>query len=62
MTTKQDPWLSIDEVCDDLGVARSTLDDWRRDGRGPAFTRLPNNKLRLRESAYHGWLATLAVV
>jgi excisionase family DNA binding protein len=62
MTTKTNPWMTITEVCEDLGVGRSTIDDWRRTGRGPSFVRLPNGSLRIRSAAYHAWLETLAVV
>ncbi len=62
MTTKTDPWMKIEEVCSDLTVARSTMDDWRRNGRGPTFTRLPNGSLRIRASRYEAWLESLEVV
>ena len=61
MTAKVNPWMTITEVCIDLGVGRSTLDDWRRSGRGPQFMRLPNGSLRIREAAYAAWLETLEV-
>jgi predicted DNA-binding transcriptional regulator AlpA len=61
MTTKTNPWMTIVEVCTDLGVGRSTMDDWRRDGRGPRFVRLPNRSLRIRALAYEAWLETMEV-
>jgi predicted DNA-binding transcriptional regulator AlpA len=59
MSTKTDPWLSYEDVLADLDVARSTLDDWRRSGRGPIFKRLPNRELRIRSSAYDAWAQAL---
>jgi len=62
MTAKANPWMTIAEVCLDLGVGRSTMDDWRRSDRGPAFVRLPNGSLRIREASYAAWPETLEVV
>lgn len=62
MTVKINPWMTIADVCEDLGVARSSLDDWRRNGRGPTFVRLPNGSLRIRTDRYAAWLETLEVV
>jgi hypothetical protein len=55
MSTKTDPWLSYEHVLADLDVARNTLDDSRRSGRGPVLKRLPNSQLRIRSSAYDAW-------
>ncbi|MFD5443632.1 MULTISPECIES: helix-turn-helix transcriptional regulator [Streptomyces] len=48
--------LTVDEVCDELGVARSTFYDWRQKGRGPRCIRLPNGSLRIRRSDFENWL------
>ncbi|MFE7839610.1 helix-turn-helix transcriptional regulator [Streptomyces sp. NPDC057474] len=40
--------LTVDEVCDELQIARSTFYDWRQKGRGPRCIRLPNGSLRIR--------------
>jgi predicted site-specific integrase-resolvase len=61
MATKDNPWMTFDEVLADLGVARSTLNEWRNSGRGPSFTRLPNGKLLIRERAYLAWTEQLEV-
>lgn len=55
-------WMTLPEVCDELGVARSTIDDWRATGRGPQFVRLPNGQLRIRRADFDAWLANLPVV
>ncbi len=54
--------LTLAAVCQELGVSRSTLDDWRRTGRGPVFKKLPNGSLRITREALDAWLATLAAV
>ncbi|MFI9829578.1 helix-turn-helix transcriptional regulator [Streptomyces sp. NPDC051913] len=48
--------LTVDEVCDELNVARSTFYDWRQKGRGPRCIRLPNGSLRIRRSDLENWL------
>ncbi|MFJ8732784.1 helix-turn-helix transcriptional regulator [Streptomyces bauhiniae] len=50
------PKLTVGEVCDELGVARSTFYDWRQRGRGPRCIRLPNGSLRIRRSDLENWL------
>lgn len=54
-------WLTIKEVCEIIGVSRSTLDDWRVKGRGPRFIRLPNGQLRIKRSEFELWLDGLQV-
>jgi excisionase family DNA binding protein len=56
MTTKPQIWLTMREVCAQLGVSRSTIDDWRRRGAGPEFKRLPNGSLRIRQSTLDEWV------
>ena len=34
----------MNEVLEDLGVARSTMDDWRARGDGPTFTKFPGGR------------------
>ncbi|MVO84538.1 MULTISPECIES: helix-turn-helix transcriptional regulator [Streptomyces] len=48
--------LTVDEVCSELGVARSTFYDWRQKGRGPRCIRLPNGSLRIRRRDLENWL------
>ena len=55
------PWLTFVEACAEIAVSRSTMDDWRRSGRGPDFVRLPNGSLRIRRQCLEGWLAELEV-
>lgn len=55
-------WMTMAEVLAELGVARSTMDDWRAHGVGPTFKRLPNGKLRLHRREFEKWLAALPEV
>lgn len=51
-TTKSSTWLSVEQVCDTLGVSRSTWDKWVSKGCAPRAKRLPNGSLRV----FHRWL------
>ena len=53
--------LTIPQVCDELQVARSTLDLWRRLGTAPRFIRLPNNSLRCDRADFELWLQSREV-
>lgn len=52
----QNRHLTIADVCAELGIARSTFDEWRVTGRAPACIRLPNGKLRIRRTDLDTWL------
>lgn len=62
MSEIKTPWLTFPQVCDELGVSRGTLNAWRRDGRFPAFKRLPNGSLRLRRADLEAWSECLVSV
>lgn len=51
--------LTIADVCDDLGISRSTFYEWRAKGRGPRCIKLPNGDIRINRAEYDRWLATL---
>jgi predicted DNA-binding transcriptional regulator AlpA len=51
--------LTIADVCDDLGISRSTFYDWRAKGRAPRCIKLPNGDIRINRSEYERWLTTL---
>lgn len=55
-------WMTVQEMLDDLGVARSSFDRWVVTGRGPRLVKLPNGQLRCRRSDYDAWLETLELV
>lgn len=56
VATKPAQKLTVDEVCAELQVARSTFYDWRQKGRGPRCIRLPNGSLRIRRADFENWL------
>jgi excisionase family DNA binding protein len=39
--------LTIAEVCEDLGISRSTFYEWRTKGRAPRCIKLPNGDIRI---------------
>ncbi|MFF4413224.1 helix-turn-helix transcriptional regulator [Streptosporangium sp. NPDC001559] len=49
--------ITIDYICEDLGISRSTFYDWRAKGRAPKCTKLPNGALRVYLTDYENWLA-----
>ncbi|WP_393916473.1 helix-turn-helix transcriptional regulator [Halostreptopolyspora alba] len=51
--------MTIEEVCDELQVARSTFNDWRAKGRGPKCVKLPNGGLRIRHTEFDRWINSL---
>lgn len=50
--------LSVDDICDDLQISRSTFYDWRQKGRAPKCVRLPNGALRVRRADLDAWLSS----
>jgi len=57
----RDPLLTLDRVLAELGdddepLPRSTFNDWRAKGRAPRCLKLPNGKLRIRQSELDRWL------
>lgn len=51
--------LTIVEVCEDLGITRSTFYDWRAKRKAPRCRKLPNGELRIERRDYETWLASL---
>jgi excisionase family DNA binding protein len=51
--------LTVEQVCEDLGVARSTFYEWRAKRKAPPCVKLPNGGLRIRRVDYERWLETL---
>lgn len=56
-----DNYMTVADVCDNLGISRSTWDKWRQRRRGPQAIRLPNGELRIRRSEFESWLLSLEV-
>jgi excisionase family DNA binding protein len=49
--------LTMDQVCAELNVSRSTFYDWRAKGKAPRCIKLPNGDIRIRRSELERWLA-----
>ncbi|MEU3698481.1 helix-turn-helix domain-containing protein [Streptomyces griseoviridis] len=56
LSVRHEQKLTVDEVCAELRIARSTFYDWRQKGRGPRCIRLPNGALRVRRTDLENWL------
>lgn len=52
--------LTVDQLCDELQIARSTFYQWRQVGKAPRCVRLPNGAIRVRRDDLDAWLAALA--
>jgi predicted DNA-binding transcriptional regulator AlpA len=51
--------LTVADVCEELGITRSTFYDWRVKQKAPPCFRLPNGELRIKREDYLDWLADL---
>jgi excisionase family DNA binding protein len=51
--------VTIAQLCDELGIARSTFYDWRAKGASPRCMKLPNGEIRIRRTDLDKWLTTL---
>ena len=51
--------LTVQQVCAELQVARSTFYQWRQVGKAPRCIRLPNCAIRVRRDDLDAWLAAL---
>lgn len=51
--------LTVEEICDDLGISRRTFYEWRAKGKAPECTSLPNGELRVTRDEYARWYASL---
>jgi excisionase family DNA binding protein len=57
--TRDDPLLTIAEVCAELRIPRSTFYDWRAKGLAPQCITLPSRKVRIERSALEAWKSAL---
>ncbi|MEU3073901.1 helix-turn-helix transcriptional regulator [Streptomyces laurentii] len=55
-TPKTRAMLTVPELCDELGISRSTFYEWRQKQRAPRCIKLPNGDLRVRRSDLDLWL------
>ena len=49
-------YLSIADLCDELGITRDTFYKWRAKGAAPSCTKLPNGALRILRDDLENWL------
>jgi excisionase family DNA binding protein len=54
--------LSIAQLCNELGISRSTFYEWRAKGRAPRCIKLPNGEIRIRRTEFERWLDSLEEV
>ncbi len=56
-------WMTMDDLCEELGVASSTAYKWSaagpRSGKFPRFRKLPNGSIRIRRDWFDEWLDNL---
>ena len=55
-------WLTVTDICETLGVARSTWNKWLATGRAPKVKKLPNGQLRVRSDEFEAWMDGLPEV
>jgi predicted DNA-binding transcriptional regulator AlpA len=48
--------LTVEDICEDLGVSRRTFYEWRAKGTAPKCLKLPNGELRVSRPDYERWL------
>ena len=48
--------LTVAEVCDELGIGRSTFYEWRAKRKAPRCIKLPNGEIRIRRADLDRWL------
>lgn len=51
--------LTVKDLCEELGVARSTFYDWRAAHKAPPCMKLPNGDLRIKRVDFERWLQSL---
>lgn len=49
-------FLTVRDVLDILGIARSTFDTWLHTNRGPRHTKMPNGAIRIRRADLEEWI------
>lgn len=50
--------LTVDQLCAELHISRSTFYDWRAKGKAPDCLVLPNGSLRVHRDDLARWLST----
>lgn len=52
-------WLTLQAVCAELCISRSTFYDWRAKGTAPRCKKLPNGELRITRTELVRWFEAL---
>ena len=48
--------LTVPELCEELGISKSTFYDWRAARKAPPCIKLPNGGIRVRRIDFEQWL------
>lgn len=59
-TKRPHAYLTVADICDELGVPRSTFYDWRAKKTAPPCIKLPNGEIRVRRSDLDAWIEAQA--
>lgn len=51
-------YLTLEDVCEILEIARRTFYEWRKKGIAPKCIKLPNGDLRIRQTELDRWIET----
>jgi excisionase family DNA binding protein len=51
--------LTVQDLCAELDISRSTFYEWRAKGRAPRCIKLPNGEIRIRRTDLERWLDNL---
>lgn len=54
-------WITMNQLVEEIGESRSTIDKWRRRGVAPPVHKMPNGKLRFDLDEVYAWLDDLTV-
>ena len=49
--------MTVQQVCQELGISRSTFYFWRQHGKAPHCVKLPNGQVRIRRTDLEAWFA-----
>ncbi|NDL60837.1 helix-turn-helix transcriptional regulator [Phytoactinopolyspora mesophila] len=48
--------LTVADICEELGISRSTFYEWRAKKTAPPCIKLPNGELRVRAADLDAWI------
>ncbi len=54
--------LTIAQLCEELGISRSTFYEWRAKGRAPPLHQAAQRQIRIRRAEFERWLDSLEEV